>query len=79
VSAQSTAAPATALESLAVVLTGHSNVEEAVIHPARVRFGHKSHAMTSYPNRPAVASVDEACAADKPIRKLGRGLVKQTR
>lgn len=48
VGAQSPAARASALKSLAVVLTGHSNAEEAVIYPALVRFGHKSHAMTSY-------------------------------
>jgi hypothetical protein len=33
---------------LAVILTGHSNAEEAVIYPALVRFGHKSHGMVGY-------------------------------
>lgn len=37
-----------ALKSLALILTGHSNAEEAVIYPALVRFGHKSHAMSGY-------------------------------
>jgi hypothetical protein len=37
-----------ALKKLALILTGHSNAEEAVIYPALVRFGHKSHAMSSY-------------------------------
>jgi len=31
-----------------VLLTGHANAEEAVIYPALVHFGHKSHAMTGY-------------------------------
>jgi hypothetical protein len=33
---------------LALLLTGHANAEEAVIYPALVRFGHKSHAMSGY-------------------------------
>lgn len=33
---------------LAVILTGHSNAEEAVIYPALVRFGHKAHGMMGY-------------------------------
>ena len=37
-----------AQKELALLLTGHSNAEEAVIYPALVHFGHKSHAMTSY-------------------------------
>ena len=43
--------PASRLEAqkeLAVLLTGHANAEEAVIYPALVHFGHKSHAMTGY-------------------------------
>ena len=35
-----------AQKELAVLLTGHANAEEAVIYPALVHFGHKSHAMT---------------------------------
>ncbi|HEX3845199.1 MAG TPA: hemerythrin domain-containing protein [Steroidobacteraceae bacterium] len=46
--AQGAAARTSALNSLAIVLTGHSNAEEAVIYPALVRSGHKSHAMSSY-------------------------------
>jgi hypothetical protein len=46
--AQGAAARTGALKSLALVLTGHSNAEEAVIYPALVRAGHKSHAMSSY-------------------------------
>jgi hypothetical protein len=46
--AQGAAARTSALNSLALALTGHSNAEEAVIYPARVRAGHKSHAMSSY-------------------------------
>src|SRR6185437_1656907 len=38
----------TALRSLAVILTGHSNAEESVIYPALVRAGHKSHALAGY-------------------------------
>lgn len=37
-----------AQKRLAVILTGHSNAEEAVIYPALVRFGHKSHGMMGY-------------------------------
>jgi hypothetical protein len=37
-----------ARKELAVLLTGHANAEEAVIYPALVHFGHKSHAMTGY-------------------------------
>jgi hemerythrin superfamily protein len=37
-----------AQRKLAVILTGHSNAEEAVIYPALVRFGHKSHGMAGY-------------------------------
>jgi hypothetical protein len=35
-------------KDLALLLTGHSNAEEAVIYPALVRFGHKSHGMAGY-------------------------------
>jgi hypothetical protein len=35
-------------QELARLLTGHSNAEEAVIYPAMVHSGHKSHAMTGY-------------------------------
>jgi hemerythrin superfamily protein len=38
----------TALRDLALILTGHANAEEAVIYPALVRFGHKSHGMAGY-------------------------------
>jgi hypothetical protein len=37
-----------AQRKLAVILTGHANAEEAVIYPALVRFGHKSHGMAGY-------------------------------
>jgi hypothetical protein len=37
-----------AQKQLAVILTGHSNAEEAVIYPALVRSGHKSHGMMGY-------------------------------
>ena len=37
-----------AQKQLALILTGHSNAEEAVIYPALVRFGHKSHGMMGY-------------------------------
>jgi hypothetical protein len=37
-----------AQKRLAVLLTGHSNAEEAVLYPALVRFGHKSHGMMGY-------------------------------
>jgi hypothetical protein len=37
-----------ALRELALILTGHANAEEAVIYPALVRFGHKSHGMAGY-------------------------------
>jgi hypothetical protein len=37
-----------AQKELALLLTGHANAEEAVIYPALVHFGHKSHAMTGY-------------------------------
>jgi hemerythrin superfamily protein len=37
-----------AQKRLAVILTGHSNAEEAVLYPALVRFGHKSHGMMGY-------------------------------
>ncbi|HEY6922978.1 MAG TPA: hypothetical protein VI653_05885 [Steroidobacteraceae bacterium] len=33
---------------LAILLTGHSNAEEAVIYPALLHFGHKTHAMAGY-------------------------------
>jgi Hemerythrin HHE cation binding domain len=36
------------VKSLALILTGHSNAEEAVIYPVLVRSGHKSHAMAGY-------------------------------
>jgi hypothetical protein len=44
------AAPArhTALKSLALILTGHSNAEESVIYPALARAGHRSHATAGY-------------------------------
>jgi hypothetical protein len=38
----------TAQKALALLLTGHSNAEEAVIYPALVHFGHKSRGMTGY-------------------------------
>ncbi|MFZ0500210.1 MAG: hemerythrin domain-containing protein [Steroidobacteraceae bacterium] len=47
-SAQGAAARTHALKSLALIMTGHSNAEEAVIYPALVRAGHKSDAMSSY-------------------------------
>ena len=37
-----------AQKELAALLTGHSNAEEAVIYPALLHFGHKSHAMSGY-------------------------------
>jgi hypothetical protein len=37
-----------AQKDLALLLTAHANAEEAVIYPALVHFGHKSHAMTGY-------------------------------
>jgi hypothetical protein len=37
-----------AQKELAVLLTGHSNAEEAVIYPALVHFGHKTHGMAGY-------------------------------
>lgn len=37
-----------AQKRLAIILTGHSNAEEAVLYPALVRSGHKSHATMSY-------------------------------
>jgi hypothetical protein len=37
-----------AQRELAVLLTGHSNAEEAVIYPALLHFGHKTHAMAGY-------------------------------
>jgi hypothetical protein len=37
-----------AQKQLAVILTGHSNAEEAVIYPALVRSGHKTHGMMGY-------------------------------
>ncbi len=46
--AQGTVTRTSALKSLALVLTGHSNAEESVIYPALVHFGHKSHAMSGY-------------------------------
>lgn len=38
----------TALKSLALILTGHSNAEESVIYPALARSGHKAHATAGY-------------------------------
>jgi hypothetical protein len=35
-------------KELATLLTGHSNAEEAVIYPALVHFGHKTHGMAGY-------------------------------
>jgi len=52
-SAQGTTARTSALKSLALILTGHSNAEEAVIYPALVRCGHKAHAMSSYTEQAA--------------------------
>lgn len=46
--ASGAAARTSGLKSLALILTAHSNAEEAVIYPALVRFGHKSHAMSGY-------------------------------
>jgi hemerythrin HHE cation binding domain-containing protein len=37
-----------AQKELALLLTGHANAEEAVLYPALVYCGHKSHAMTGY-------------------------------
>ena len=37
-----------AQRELAILLTGHSNAEEAVIYPALLHFGHKTHAMAGY-------------------------------
>lgn len=37
-----------AQKQLAVLLTGHSNAEEAVIYPALMHFGHKVHGMAGY-------------------------------
>jgi hypothetical protein len=37
-----------AQKALALLLTGHSNAEEAVIYPALVHFGHKSRGMMGY-------------------------------
>jgi len=37
-----------AQKELATLLTGHSNAEEAVIYPALVHFGHKTHGMAGY-------------------------------
>jgi|SRR3569833_274776 len=37
-----------AQKELAVLLTGHSNAEEAVIYPALVHFGHKIHGTAGY-------------------------------
>lgn len=37
-----------ALRDLSLLLTGHANAEEAVLYPALVRFGHKSHGMIGY-------------------------------
>jgi hypothetical protein len=37
-----------ALRELALIMTGHDNAEEAVLYPALVRFGHKSHGMVGY-------------------------------
>jgi hemerythrin superfamily protein len=36
------------LKALALILTAHANAEEAVIYPALVHFGHKTHAMAGY-------------------------------
>lgn len=47
----------TALKSLALILTGHSNAEESVIYPALARAGHKSHATAGYEEQ-AEAKVD---------------------
>jgi hypothetical protein len=46
--APAAAARLTALKSLALILTGHSNAEESVIYPALARAGHKSHATAGY-------------------------------
>jgi hypothetical protein len=37
-----------ALRELAQILSGHANAEEAVLYPALVHFGHKSHGMIGY-------------------------------
>lgn len=37
-----------ALKDLALILSGHANAEEAVLYPALIYFGHKSHGMMGY-------------------------------
>jgi hemerythrin superfamily protein len=46
--ASDAAARQAALKELALILTGHANAEEAVIYPALVYFGHKSHGTMGY-------------------------------
>jgi hypothetical protein len=46
--ASGAAARLAALKDLALLLTGHANAEEAVIYPALVHFGHKSHGTMGY-------------------------------
>jgi hypothetical protein len=55
--APAAAARLTALKSLALILTGHSNAEESVIYPALALAGHKSHATAGYEEQ-AEAKVD---------------------
>ena len=46
--ASSVEARQSALQELALILTGHANAEEAVIYPALIYFGHKSHGTMGY-------------------------------
>lgn len=39
---------AAALQDLAVLLSAHANAEEAVIYPALIHFGHKTHGTAGY-------------------------------
>ncbi|MDX3901116.1 MAG: hemerythrin domain-containing protein [Sphingobium sp.] len=48
-----------ALKALAVLLTGHSNAEEAVLYPAMVDSGHKAHSGLAYEEQ-AMAKVQLA-------------------
>ena len=41
----------TALTELAILLGAHANAEEAVIYPALIHFGHKSHGTAGYPEQ----------------------------